>query len=85
MSRKCICMYVCNVSVNSNWVHPPGNPRDQLKKLPGGRDLTFEICPEAENSTRAEILWKFKVKRLVRALVLLVIFYFLAIFLRHPV
>ena len=43
------------VSVNSNWVHPPG---DSLKKLPRGSDLTFEGRPGAENSTRAGILWK---------------------------
>ena len=63
------------VSVSSNWVHPPsGNPRGLAQKnCPGGRDLTFESCPGAENSTRAGILWKFKVKRFARVLVLLVI------------
>ena len=35
---------------------PPATSRDKLKKLPGGRDLTFESCPAAENSTRAAIL-----------------------------
>ena len=63
-----------NASVNSNWVHPPGQPPGiSSKKLPGDRDLTFESCPGAENSTRAGILWKFEVKRFVRVLVLLVI------------
>ena len=28
------------------------------KKLAGGRDLTFESCPGAGNSTRVGILWK---------------------------
>ena len=57
-----------NVSVNSNWVHPPpGNPRGLAQKhCPGGRDLTFDSCPGAGNSTRAGILWKFKVKHFVR-------------------
>ena len=51
------------VSVNSNWVHPPGNPRGLAQKTcPGGRDLTFEICPGAGNSTKTGILWKIKVK-----------------------
>ena len=64
-----------NVSVNSNWVHPPpGNPRGLAQKhCPGGRDLTCENCPGAGNSTRAGILWKFKVKHFVRVLVLSVI------------
>ena len=34
---------------------PPG-------KSPGGRDLTFESCPRAGNSTRAGILWKMILK-----------------------
>ena len=59
-----------HVSVNSNWVHPPGI---SSKTLPGGRDLTFESCPGAGNSTREGILWKFKVKHFVRVLVLSVI------------
>ena len=50
------------VSVNSNWVHPPGNPRGLAHKTcSGGRDLTFESCPGAGNSTRTGILWKMKV------------------------
>ena len=53
---------------------PPGNPRGLAQKdCPGGRDLTFESCPGAGNSTRAGLLWKLKVKRFVRLLVLLVI------------
>ena len=62
------------VSVNSNWVHPPrAIPGISSKILPGGRDLTFESCPGAGNSTRAGILWKLKVKRFVCLLALLVI------------
>ena len=50
-----------NVSVNSNWVHPPGQPPGiSSKKL--ARDSTFESCPGARNSTRTGILWKMKVK-----------------------
>ena len=42
---------------------PPGNPRGLARKTcPGGRDLTFEICPGAGNSTRAGILWKMKME-----------------------
>ena len=42
---------------------PPGNPRGLAQKnLPGGRDLTFESCPGTGNTTRAEILWKMKLK-----------------------
>ena len=53
---------------------PPGNPRGLAQKnCLGGRDLTFESCPGAGNSTRAGILWKFKVKHFVLVLVLLVI------------
>ena len=51
------------VSVNSHWVHPPGQPRGLAQKsCPGGRDLTFESCPGDENSTRVGILWKMKLK-----------------------
>ena len=51
------------VSVNSNWVHPPGNPRGLAQKTcPGGRDLSFESCWGAGNLTRTGILWKIKVK-----------------------
>ena len=42
---------------------PPCKPWGVAEKnLPGGRDLTFESCPGLENSTRAEILWKMKLK-----------------------
>ena len=42
---------------------PPGNPGDKLKNTcPGNRDLAFESCPGAGNSTRAGILWKMKLK-----------------------
>ena len=52
----------------------PGNPQGLAKKnCPGGRDLTFENYAGVRNSTRAGILLKFKVKRFVRVLVLLVI------------
>ena len=56
------------------WYIPPGNPRGLAQKdCPGVRDLTFESCPGAGNSTRTGILWKLKLKRFVRLLVLLVI------------
>ena len=42
---------------------PLGNPRGLAQKTyPGGRDLTFESCPAAGNSTKTGILWKMKVK-----------------------
>ena len=51
------------VSVNSNWVHPLGQPPGiSSKSCLGGRDLAFESFPGAGNSTRTEILWKMKVK-----------------------
>ena len=38
---------------------PPGNPQGFAQKsCPGDRDLTFESCLGAGNSTRARILWK---------------------------
>ena len=53
---------------------PPGNPRGLAQKhCLGGRDLTSESCPGPGNSTRAGILWKFKMKHFVRVLVLSVI------------
>ena len=64
---------VMSQSIPTGYI-PPGNPRGLAQKdCPGGRDLTFESCPGAGNSTRAGILWKLKVKRFVRLLVLLVI------------
>ena len=42
-----------NVSVNSSWVHPLRQPPEISS---GGRDLTLESCPGAENSTRAGFL-----------------------------
>ena len=55
-------------------ISPPGQPPGLAQKhCPGDRDLTFESCPGAGNSTRAGILWKFKVKHFVRVLVLSVI------------
>ena len=54
---------VSNVSVNSIWVHSPGQPPEiSSKNLPGCRDLTFESCPGAWNSTMTGSLWKMKVK-----------------------
>ena len=51
------------VLVNSNWVHPSGNPLGLAQKTcPGGQDLTFESCPGTGNSTRTGILRKMKVK-----------------------
>ena len=42
---------------------PPGNPWGLAQKsCPGGRDLTFESCPGAGNSSKTGILWKMKVK-----------------------
>ena len=64
----------CNVSVNSNWVHPPGNSQEIAQKnCPEGRNLTFESCLGPGNLTRAGISWKLKVKRFVRVLVFLAI------------
>ena len=54
---------VCYVSVNSNWVHPPGQPPGiSSKTLPEGQDLNCESCLGAGNLTRARILLKMKVK-----------------------
>ena len=50
-------------SVPTGYIPPPGNPQGLAQKTcPGGRDLTFESCPGAGNSTRTGILWKMKVK-----------------------
>ena len=50
-------------SIPTGCIPPPGQPLGLAQKTcPGGRDLTFESCPGAGNSTRAGILWKIKVK-----------------------
>ena len=41
---------------------PRATPGISSKNFPGGRDLTFESCPGAGNSTRTGILWKMKAK-----------------------
>ena len=54
-----IFKHLTYVSVNSNWVHPPGQPLGILsKKLPQGSGFDFWKLPRAGNSTRARILWK---------------------------
>ena len=71
--RKSTRFHLMSQSIPTGYI-PPGNPRGLAQKdCPGGRDLTFESCPGSGNSTRAGILWKLKVKRFVRLLVLLVI------------
>ena len=71
--KNCCSLELC-LSQFQLGTSPPGNPGGLAQKhCPGGRDLTFESCPGAGNSTRARILWKFKVKRFVRVLVLSVI------------
>ena len=66
-------MHFMSQSIPPGYI-PPGQPPGLAQKdCPGGRDLTFESCPGAGNSTRAGILWKLNVKRFVRLLVLLVI------------
>ena len=53
---------------------PPGNPRGLAQKnCPGGRDLTFESCLGAGNSTRAGDFVELQSEPFVRVLVLLVI------------
>ena len=63
-----------SLSIPTGYI-PRGNLRGLAQKITGrgGRDLTFESCQGAGNSTRAGILWKSKVKRFARVLVLLVI------------
>ena len=53
---------VMSQSIPTGYI-PPGNPWGLAQKTcpGGGRDLTFESCPGAENSTRTGILWKMKV------------------------
>ena len=60
-------------SIPTGYISPGQPPGISSKIFLGGRDLIFESCPGAGNSTRAGILWKFKVKRSVRVLVLSVI------------
>ena len=60
-------------SIPTGYIPPGQTPGISSKTLPGGRDLTFESCSGAGNSTRAGILLKFKVKHFVRVLVLSVI------------
>ena len=53
---------VMSQSIPTGYI-PPGNPRGFAQKTcPGGRDLTFESCPGAGNSTRTGIMWKMEVK-----------------------
>ena len=58
-----VCLsFVMSQSIPTGYI-PPGNPRGLAQKTcTGGRDLTFESCPGAGNSTRTRILWKMKVK-----------------------
>ena len=56
---KLYILLLNNVSVNSNLVPLPGNPRELLQKTcSGSRDLNFESCPGAGNSTRTVICGK---------------------------
>ena len=48
-------------SIPTGYIPPPPGGLAQ-KTCPGGRDLAFESCPGAGNSTRTGILWKMKVK-----------------------
>ena len=58
-----LLLLLMSQSIPTGYIPPPGNPRGLAQKTcPGGRDLTFEICPGAGNSTRAGILWKMKTK-----------------------
>ena len=42
----CATNFFGNVSVNSNWVHPPGQPPGiNSKKLPGGSEFDFWKLP----------------------------------------
>ena len=62
-NKKQMCQFQLGTS-------PPGNPQGLAQKTcPGGRDLTFESCPGAGNSTRAGILWKMKLKLQKTALI----------------
>ena len=48
---------IMSQSIPTGYIPPRATPGDK-KHCPGGRDLTFESCPGAGNSTRAGILWK---------------------------
>ena len=62
-NKKQMCQFQLGTS-------PPGNPQGLAQKTClGGRDLTFESCPGAGNSTRAGILWKMKLKLQKTALI----------------
>ena len=66
---------VLSQSIPTGYI-PLGNPQGLAQKhCPEGWDLTFKSCPGAGTSTRAGLLWKFKVKHFVRVLVLSVIKY----------
>ena len=42
---------------------PLGDHRGLAQKTcPGSQDLIFESCPGADNSTRARIMWKMKLR-----------------------
>ena len=55
-------MSLMSQSIPTGYISPRQPPGISSKHLPGGRDLTFESCPGAGNSTRTGILWKLKVK-----------------------
>ena len=57
-------------SIPTGYIPPRQPPGISSKACPGGRDLAFESCPGAGNSTRTGILWKMKVKLSVDQIVL---------------
>ena len=45
-----LCDMLSNVSVNFNWVHPPGQPPGiSSKNFPRGRDLTLKVARGRES------------------------------------
>ena len=55
-------MNVMSQSIPTRYI-TPGNTRGLAQKTcPGGWDLTFESFPGPDNSIRAGILWKMKLK-----------------------
>ena len=63
IASECHCFHVPQLVSVSSTGNIPGNPWGVAQKTsPGGRDLTFESCLGARNSTRAGILWKMKLK-----------------------